>query len=967
MPIGGIAAGQLYIRGDGTLAEWWIANNAYNTAGTRGNPLKTPLGLLPVNYRTYTPVSFIDQGFRIKVSSGRKIFERELSQKGFDSISFIGEYPVARVKYRDVHQKLPVSIDMEAFSPFIPLDSKESATPGTYLIFTIKNNGKIKARAELTGWLQNPVCLELQNEVSGNSRNRSVSGDGMRSLVMDMIPGKETPVKETVFDDFENGTYGGWDITGQAFGKQPARGPLPYQQEVTGISGKEFINSFNGGDKAEGKMISNDFVVASNYINALVGGGDHPGKTAFELVVDGKITFSATGNNSEKLTQISWDVKRLKGKTAHFEIIDKSTHSWGHIMVDRITFSDMGIKRIPAVTSHPYFGNVALSVLDKNAIVITDKDAMTSAPVVRKLGDKLTGEIITTVDLSPGEEKQIVFMLTWYFANRPQIYGGGFNWGKAIPTGGPVIGNMYANWYVSALDVAEWLRVNRHRLTTLTLRFHKSYYQDSNFPYWLRRRVMMPVSTLATETCQWWSTNKFWAWEGVGSCAGTCTHVWNYEQALAHLFPGLERNIRERTDFATSFTKEGAVLTRNGSGGVKIDGHIGTILKSYRESLNAGNNLFLYRNWDKIKKATCYAIMQDSADGNIDGIIQNAQANTYDVDFYGANTFIGSLYLAALKASRMMAIKMNDKAFADSCDAIFKSGSMLTVDTLWNGQYFIQDVDIRKHPVNQYANGCLSDQLFGQTWAHLLHLGYIYPEDKVKATLRSIWKYNWTRDVGSYNKNNPPDRYFALSGDPGLFNCTWPLGTYPGSRAVSYRSEVWTGVEYEVATEMIYEGMIDEGLSIVKAIDNRYSPEKHNPWNEIECGDHYARALASWGVLLALEGYYYDGPAGFLSFAPKIQQNDFNGFFTAADCWGNLVQTRAGNRQVNEVQVAYGKLHLTALGLQIAAGTKPKTVLLQINGKPVDMTWRTEKGKLTISGLDNWLMQGDHICVSILD
>jgi non-lysosomal glucosylceramidase len=336
-------------------------------------------------------------------------------------------------------------------------------------------------------------------------------------------------------------------------------------------------------------------------------------------------------------------------------------------------------------------------------------------------------------------------------------------------------------------------------------------------------------------------------------------------------------------------------------------------------------------------------------------MIRNQQQNTYDVSFYGANTFVGGLYLAGLKAAAMMALNMRDTSFADSCRIIFETGRQFSSEQLWNGHYFIQQVDLQQHPHGQYSDGCLSDQLFGQTWAHLLNLGYIYPEDKVKQALQAIRNYNCTKDVAAYNTLYPPDRIFARDGDAGLINCTWPVSKHPGKKAIPYRDEVWTGVEYQVATNMIYDGMVNEGLSIVKAIHERYNPERHNPWNEIECGDHYARALASWGVLLALEDYHYDGPKGLLSFAPKIQQKNFNGFFTAAKGWGNLIQRRSKNKQLNEVQVAFGELRLTKVQLQIE--TDPKKITVQVNDRQIPFTWKREEKKLTIGAIDEVLLR----------
>jgi hypothetical protein len=213
--------------------------------------------------------------------------------------------------------------------------------------------------------------------------------------------------------------------------------------------------------------------------------------------------------------------------------------------------------------------------------------------------------------------------------------------------------------------------------------------------------------------------------------------------------------------------------------------------------------------------------------------------------------------------------------------------------------------------------------------------------------------------VAAYNTLYPPDRLFALKGDAGLINCTWPKSKHPGKKSIPYRDEVWTGVEYQVAANMIYDGMVNEGLSIVKAIHERYSPEKHNPWNEIECGDHYARALASWGVLLALEGYHYDGPEGLLSFAPKIQEDNFNGFFTAAKGWGNLVQRRSKNKQLNEVQVAFGELRLTTLQLQLDRGVDPKKITMQVNDREIAIKWKREEKKLIISAMDDVLLKNN--------
>ncbi|TKK71873.1 hypothetical protein FC093_02320 [Ilyomonas limi] len=979
MPCGGIAAGQLYVRGDGTLANWWIANNAYNTGyGVDSlTHFNTALGPWAVCYKTFRPASYIDQGFAITINQNGKKQTVQLNKNGFDDIAFTGEYPIATIDYANKKNTLPVQVSAEVFSPFIPMNARESATPATILKYTIKNTSSQPVTATLNGWLQNLVCLEIANEINADSRNRIIRKNGITSLVMDLVPGKpltatDKPVLK-VYEDFENG-YGKWTISGDAFGKSPAAGSFGGDQSrLVNFGGKGVVNSFLNGDGTTGKMVSNNFTIADDYIAFKIGGGNHPGTTCINLVVNGKIVRTATGKNTEGLDIQCWDVKDVKGQQAHFEIVDAETGGWGHINIDDIVFSDKWVtkdKYFPA--NHPYYGNLSLSVLTANANGDADysglSDNNNSDSAKRKTGEKFAGSVGSTISLKPGESKDLTFLLTWYFPNRPSYYYGsdvtdiiGNDWNTALPTdGATIIGNMYSNWFGNSQEVAYYLQNNLPRLSAETHTFHDTYYNNTTLPYWLAQRLLMPLSTLATETCQWWANGKFWAWEGVGSCVGTCTHVWNYEQALARFFPELERNIRERTDFDASFQKDGSILARNGWGGVLIDGHAGAILKAYREYLNSDNDLFLTRNWDRIKRATTFIINEDE---NEDGLIEKVQANTYDIAFYGANTYVGSLYLAALKAAGKMAEIMNDTAFAARCKQIAAAGEANTVKRLWNGEYFIQDVNLKAHPEYQYATGCLSDQLFGQTWNHLNHLGYIYPKEQVKQTLQSIWKYNWAPDVAVQNKIHPPERTYASFGEPGLLVCTWPKSEHMGEKGVRYRDEVWTGIEYQVATNMIYENMIDEGLSIVKAVHERYSPEKHNPWNEVECGDHYARAMASWGVMLALQDFYYNGPEKIMGFHPKVSKDNFKSFFTSAKAWGNIAQQQTAASQSNTIKVKYGTLSLRQL--QLTTNRKPTQLSMYSNGTKLPCTYTTDGDMITINFEEITLLPEQEIVVKI--
>ncbi len=914
MPCGGIAAGQLYVRGDGTLAQWWIFNNVENTGyGHRC-------------YRVYRPPSPIDQGFLVGVKTeGGKAVTRRLSRDDFDAISFLGEYPIAEIRYRTKEKPaLPIEVDLEVFSPFIPLNARDSGVPVTVLRYTVKNASTKPCDVTLTGWLQNGVCLALAPAAGLKSRNRIVRRGGLTAVVMDLVevpPEKAAePPRVTVFEDFEKASYDGWTATGKAFGPAPATGKFGRQQPVAGWHGRGFVNTFRTDDGPQGTLTSRPFTIAEPYIAFLVGGGNHKGATCMNLEVGGKVVRTITGRSNERLEPRAWDVREFIGKAARLVIVDKHSGPWGHINIDHIRFTNVPPGRYTGPPrEHPAYGDMALAVLDPKAgggtvgkrtgCIIEPRDDGTYP-----LGTPRPGYLSSALHLAPGEEKHATFFVTWYFPNRPRV------------------GRMYANWFKNSLDVATYAAANFERLRAETHLWRDTYF-DTTLPYWLAARLAMPVSTLATETCQWWKNGRFYAWEGVGCCAGTCTHVWNYEHACARLFPELARSTRLMQDLSPEggFDEKTGLVGFRSNRAYAADGQCGTVLKVYREHLMSPDVRFLDEAWPKVRKAMDYMVAHD---GDSDGLIEDSQHNTFDINFVGPNTFVGSLYLAALRAAEEMARLKGDGALADRYRAIFERGRAETMKRLFNGEYFIQIVPDGAPDKFQYGKGCLADQVFGQGWAHQVGLGRIYPADKVRTALGSVFRHNWTSDIGPYNGKWPPERWFARAGEGGLFICTWPNGGRPAT-GVRYRNEVWTGIEYQVAGHMLWEGMVPEALAIVRAVHERYDGAKHNPWNEVECGDHYARALASWGCLLSVCGYVYDGPAGRIGFAPRMTPGDFKAFFTAAEGWGSLVQKRDGKSQTNRIEVKYGRLRARTLVFEVGADMKSVRAAVTAAGRKV--------------------------------
>ena len=505
--------------------------------------------------------------------------------------------------------------------------------------------------------------------------------------------------------------------------------------------------------------------------------------------------------------------------------------------------------------------------------------------------------------------------------------------------------------------MARYVGENLDRLAGDTQLWRDTYY-DSTLPWWLLDRLHSTVSTLATSTCQRWANGRFWAYEGVRCCHGTCGHVWNYEHALARLFPQLERSVRTMQDFnpEAGFNADSGMIRFRGDwpdfwcG----DAQTGYVLKAYREHQISADGSFLKENWTNIRKAAEYLFAEDADD---DGLIEGQQHNTYDINFFGPNPMIGSLYLGALRAAEEMAQEMGDPGFAKRCRKVFESGRKLSVERLFDGEYFVQIVDLEEHPKHQHGKGCLADQLFGQGWAHQVGLGYVYPEETVLAALQSIWKYNWAPDIAAQNQVHPPQRWFAYEGEAGLFTCTWPKTKHLGPESVLYRDEIWTGIEYQVAGHMAWEGMIAEALAVCRGVHERYHPAKHNPFNEIECGDHYARGMASWGVLIGLCGFEYHGPKGHLGFAPRMNQEDFRSVFTAADGWGTLSQRRDGNRQTNRIEVKWGSLSLKTLAFDLPENAKLADAKLSIAAKTVPADARQAGRRVTLTLAEPTLLE----------
>ncbi|MCY2986399.1 MAG: GH116 family glycosyl hydrolase, partial [Planctomycetota bacterium] len=323
------------------------------------------------------------------------------------------------------------------------------------------------------------------------------------------------------------------------------------------------------------------------------------------------------------------------------------------------------------------------------------------------------------------------------------------------------------------------------------------------------------------------------------------------------------------------------------------------------------------------------------------GIPTGQQWNTYDTAVSGANTFIGSQYLSALAAAERLALVMQDAEAEQRWRAVRETGMKNQNEKLWNGEYYVQIPEPK--PARDYNNGCHADQLLGQWWAHMLNLGYLYPADRVRGALEAVMKYNFRENFVGFKQD--PRRY-VLDDEPGLLICTWPHDDRPKS-FILYADEVWTGIEYAAAGAMIYEGLLDHARRIVRAARSRYDGRRRdtlnsgpggNPYNELECGKFYARAMSSWSLLIASQGQILEGPQGRLGFKPKWQPEDHRSFYTAPEGWGLFLQQREGARQTERVEVRHGQLRLRELVFELLPVANAATAAVTIAGQAVKAT-----------------------------
>lgn len=775
--LGGIGTGNVSVGARGELRDWEMFNSP-----NKGFRIPTSFFAIRIHQEGRDPVSRVLEARRRPPFSGPHGL-----RAGADSLArfadsrMCGEYPFVQVDLID--DSLPVTVRMEAFTPFIPLNANDSGIPAAIIRYTVTNGSEAPVEVSVAGILANMSGFTGLNELERREFADTLS-------------------QERRTEDGFSGVF----------------------MRPTSLS------------------------------------DDH---RAY-----GNMGIIAVGGGSEAFTAVS------------------PSASFGNLQDFWDEFRTTGCRNVGT----------------------TPDCRCTDEPSKSGLG--MAGDSET---LQPGGSREFEFVISWYFPNRPRRW----QIGKGSSEGCcESVRNYYATLFTDAWDVGRYIITNRDRLEKGSRDFHRALY-TSTLPPAVIDAAGANITVLRSPTCFRLDDGTFAGWEGCrddsGCCPGSCTHVWNYAQTVAFLFPELEQSMR-MVEFNLETDVDGNMAFRTQTifdiprwdFYPAADGQLGTIIRLYRDWKLSGDDSLLKSVWNKARAALDFAFTYWDSDG--DFVLDSRQHNTYDIEFYGPNSLSNSMFYAALAAGREMAAHLGDEGTAKRYGEALEAGSRRMDEMLWDGEFYVQRLDDINQHKHQYGAGCLSDQILGQLLAHVAGIGYVLPREHVRTTVESIYKYNFQSDF--MEKHNATGRTYALNDEQGLVLCTWPRGGRP-RRPFYYCDEVWTGVEYQVAAHLIYEGFVEEGFSLVQAVRDRYDGVKRNPWNEVECGHHYVRSMASWAVLLAASGFSYDlvGPNPTIGFDPRINTDDFSSFFSTGRCWGIYRQKLNAEGDLEwDVEVLHGAL-----------------------------------------------------------
>lgn len=568
------------------------------------------------------------------------------------------------------------------------------------------------------------------------------------------------------------------------------------------------------------------------------------------------------------------------------------------------------------------------------------------------------GSVVSYIKIAPQCKGKIRFVLAW---NVPNQYN---YWRPYKDENGKDIiwKNYYATQFENSCQTAEYVLQRFSKLKEQSELFARAM-RESTLPEVVYDAVSANLSVLKTATVLRLEDGSLWGWEGcnerIGSCEGSCQHVWNYAYALPYLFPDLERSLRENT-IKYALKKTGATTFRVPLPlGRKlddfrpcVDGQMGEVFKCYREWKLSGDNEWLQDVAPAVFKMLEYAYSPENPDcwdADEDGVLEGRQHHTLDMELFGPNSWLQGFYLLALDCGARIAEEVQEQERAAKYRTLYENGRQWMNENLFNGKYFCQKIDLSDKEIitrfdaekdywndeakeikYQVADGCIIDQMLADWHAGMIGLPTVFDNDKKMIALRSLYENNY---VPSMRNITNLWRNFAINDEGGTIICSYPNGVKKQAIQIPYCEEVMTGFEYALAGLMLQNGFITEGETMIRAIRDRYDGEKRNPWNEIECGSNYARSMASFALLPIYSGFSFDMTEYFLGFTPLYGGGKY--LWSVADSWGTVEINEAGSF----LSVFGTPLHLASFGMKDSS----KVDCVSIDGNEIPFTVREGK------------------------
>jgi uncharacterized protein (DUF608 family) len=570
------------------------------------------------------------------------------------------------------------------------------------------------------------------------------------------------------------------------------------------------------------------------------------------------------------------------------------------------------------------------------------------------IGDHCT--LAAHVDLAPGERRSVRFVISWSYPNctnywNPEPSACDCTDGSCTPATPTMWKNYYATRFRDSAQSAAFALEQWERLHEGTRRYADALF-SSTLPPCVLDAVSANISILKSPTVLRLEDGSFYGFEGchgcAGCCEGTCTHVWNYAYALPFLFPDLERSMRDldykynmRFDGKMGFRLQLPLGRPFSDFHAAADGQFGGVIKAYRDWKISGDDAWLRSNWEPMKKSIEFAwrrTNEDKWDLDKDGVLEGRQHHTLDTELFGPNSYLTGFYLAALKAASEIATYFGEAEKAREYGTLFERGRAWVDANLFNGEYYHQQVDVTDRAIleryrdadaqygsiedaywdaehgqikHQIAEGCHVDQVIAQWHANICGLGEIFDRAQVRSALGAIYRHNFKTSMRDFFN---PCRVFALNDEAALVICDWPEGRRKPAVPLTYAEEAMHGFEYQAAIHMIQEGLVEQGLEVVKAVRDRYDGARRNPWNEIECGNNYARSMASYALLPAISGFQFDMTRGHIGFAPISAEAEFRCFWSLDCAWG-IYERRA---DALAIRILGGSIELRSYGDSLA-------------------------------------------------